>query len=98
MRKFMEQAQGEGMYKALDILINIGCYALAAFMMYPGIKRLVEGPEVFMLNGLPGSEVTATFDTPTFAFMLIGLGCLIIILGQILRAKLARRKRLTSGD
>ncbi|WP_419793218.1 hypothetical protein ACN09C_27670 (plasmid) [Serratia fonticola] len=43
------------MYKALDILINIGCYALAAFVMYPGIKRLVEGPEVFMLNGQPGS-------------------------------------------
>lgn len=86
------------MYKVLDILINIGCYVLAAFMMYPGIKRLVEGPEVIMLNGMPGSEVTATFDTPAYAFMQIGLGCLIIILGQIVRGKLARRKRMTSAD
>ncbi len=86
------------MYKALDILINIGCYALAAFVMYPGIKRLVEGPEVELLNGMPGFEVTSTFDTPPYAFIQIGLGCLIIILGQIVRGKLARRKRLTSGD
>ncbi|WP_447885561.1 hypothetical protein [Serratia fonticola] len=78
------------MYKALDILINIGCYALAAFVMYPGIKRLVEGPEVFMLNGQPGSEVISTIDTPAYAFMQIGLGCLIIILGQIIRSKLKR--------
>jgi hypothetical protein len=78
------------MYKALDILINIGCYALAAIVMYPGIKRLVEGPEVFLLNGQPGSEVISTFDTPAYAFMQIGLGCLFIILGQIIRSKLKR--------
>lgn len=78
------------MYKALDILINIGCYALAAFVMYPGIKRLVEGPEVSLLNGQPGSEVISTFDTPAYAFMQIGLGCLIIILRQIIRSGLKR--------
>ncbi len=78
--------------KIMDVVIFAGTTLLGMYLTYPGVKRLIEGPEVSQVAGVPGFDVVSTFDTPTYAVMQIMMGCGVMLLGHFLRDSLGTRQ------
>ncbi|WP_447887228.1 hypothetical protein [Serratia fonticola] len=71
--------------RVADIMILVVSSFVALIFVVPGVNRLVEGPTSILLDKI---ETASVFDTPGYAILQIMVGLGVMIVGQLLRAKL----------
>lgn len=77
------------------IFVMAGTCLLSLHLMISGIRLLVEGPQLTLIDGY---AVASVFDTPAYAVMQIVAGAIVVVVGDKLRRMIKRHIILEGGQ